>query len=236
MKTVTIGDIHGRPDWIKAQGDLIILLGDYADGSGVPGSIAYENLKNIIAYKKEHPDQMKLLIGNHDLHYIFLNTDLFRYVHCSRFDPAYAKKFNQLFNENIDLFQPAFQINNCLWTHAGLNNTSYQRYIAPCAEPGETVSDTINKLWGLKHKALLHVGRIRGGYSEYGSIFWADFDETYPDPLAKHHQIVGHSRVDKIITKHYALDTSITYTDCLSKSPETFYELELFFNEEKEAA
>ena len=55
MKTVTIGDIHGKPDWKKvnpADYDIIIFLGDYVDSNTIEDEEMLDNLAEIVALKK----------------------------------------------------------------------------------------------------------------------------------------------------------------------------------------
>ncbi|MDO4214266.1 MAG: metallophosphoesterase [Bacteroidales bacterium] len=68
---IIIPDVHGRKFWRAAvQGheeDKIIFLGDYVDPydwEGISASEAFKELQDIIAFKKEHPDNVVLLLGN----------------------------------------------------------------------------------------------------------------------------------------------------------------------------
>ena len=74
MKTVTIGDIHGRCDWKKvnpADYDIIIFLGDYVDSYTIEDQAMLDNLAEIVALKKRFPQKVKLLLGNHENSYLF---------------------------------------------------------------------------------------------------------------------------------------------------------------------
>jgi hypothetical protein len=72
-----IGDIHGRNAWRQlVRTDMInIFLGDYLDPYDrddlQADSTEYDNLQDIIRFKQQNPDTTVLLLGNHDLHYLW---------------------------------------------------------------------------------------------------------------------------------------------------------------------
>jgi predicted phosphodiesterase len=58
MKHVIIGDLHGRDVWKKVdfqQFQKAIFLGDYVDSFKRSDKQILQNLKEIIALKKQHP-------------------------------------------------------------------------------------------------------------------------------------------------------------------------------------
>ena len=77
MEILAIGDIHGR-DFLSSiepdNNDKIIFLGDYCD-SHCHGQISdfaiLENLRQIIEFRKACPHKVVLLLGNHDVHYMY---------------------------------------------------------------------------------------------------------------------------------------------------------------------
>ena len=84
MKTIIIGDVHGRDQWkqIVAQekdADTVIFLGDYFDSFDISAVEQMHNFKEIVEFKEtsftnagtddQHKTQVILLIGNHDYHY-----------------------------------------------------------------------------------------------------------------------------------------------------------------------
>ena len=71
---IVIGDVHGRTSWKqivdKHPGCRLVFLGDYCDPyEKIPGEAVLENLMEIIRLKQAHPDDVILLLGNHDVHY-----------------------------------------------------------------------------------------------------------------------------------------------------------------------
>lgn len=72
MKTLVLGDIHGRAIWkdiIDSENpDNIIFLGDYVSThDNISSSQQIDNLENILAYKEGNLDKVILLRGNHKI-------------------------------------------------------------------------------------------------------------------------------------------------------------------------
>lgn len=71
MKTLVLGDIHGRTCWKdiieKENPDKVIFLGDYVSThENMTEDDQIHNLEDILTYKEENPDSVILLRGNHD--------------------------------------------------------------------------------------------------------------------------------------------------------------------------
>ncbi|WP_193391208.1 metallophosphoesterase, partial [Candidatus Symbiothrix dinenymphae] len=118
-QTIIIGDVHGLTYWKEVVKDnpncRYVFLGDYLDPyQPISCKALISNLKKIIQLKKKHPDDVVLLLGNHDLHYFTSDMDP-----SVRFDFEIAEEASELFLENIDLFQYAHQEANTVFTHAG---------------------------------------------------------------------------------------------------------------------
>lgn len=223
-----ISDLHGLTCWKNAIDDsidLYLFQGDFLDayGNNISGEQEYNNLKDIIEFKKQNKEKVILLLGNHCAHYRWIET----VSPCSRFNPKMAYNFHFLYKENKDLFQVAYQIGNHLFTHAGISEVWYKKHdntIKPFWEmlsekkngTGASLADVLNELAESKYKnILLEVGRCRGGYG-FGGIFWADISETRNGIISGYHQVVGHSRVKKIEKVEMDSKTSITYCDTLN--------------------
>jgi len=230
MKVIAIGDIHGRDNWknISVEDfDKIIFLGDYCDSFYFPDAAILNNLKEIIELKKKFPEKVVLIFGNHDVHYIF-----YPQYRATGFRESMRFVLHDLFEENYSLFQIAFQINNYLFTHAGVSNAWFAKHEQILLRYGyqkENISlaETLNRILNSSSRdILMEVGSIRGGYSwNTGGIVWADRSETKNDFLNGFHQIVGHSPVPDIL-KTGNENESITYIDCL-ETMEKFWELTL---------
>lgn len=233
-KFITIGDIHGRDNWIEFEDikilsntpniitdfDMYIFVGDYTDSYTETNAQIKENLLKLIQFKKNYPDNVILLLGNHDLHYMFAD-DNFR---CSGIRPEMFFDLNEIFNDNKELFQIAYQYNNYIWTHAGLHIGWYTMEF-PFNSPN--IADDLNDAFRYKEKTLFDCGMRRGGFKKQGGPFWADKLETWQKPIRGYHQIVGHTPVNEPITNfpYKRKDTSVTYVDCVEKNK--YYILEI---------
>ena len=120
MKTLLLGDIHGRTYWKdiikKETPDRVIFIGDYFDSFDIPGVSQIQNFKDIIEFKKQADDEgfaeVVLLIGNHDHHYLSDET-------YSGFQPAAKWDINDLLTKNMNHLQVAYSFDDILCTHAG---------------------------------------------------------------------------------------------------------------------
>lgn len=233
MKILVIPDLHGKTIWKEAvvnlYFDICIFLGDYVDASlDVSDKQICDNLLQIIQYKKENPDNVFLLLGNHDIHYMYYPN-----YPCSGFREALQPVLTSIFINDQSSFQIAFQQNNYLFTHAGVSKNWYGKHKENFNFKGN-LAVNLNNINNSDKRNILHeVGEIRGGWGlnkQHGGPTWADKSETLQSMLKGFHQIVGHSKVSNL-TKIYEgdneeSDTSITYCDCLGSKTE-FLLLEL---------
>jgi Calcineurin-like phosphoesterase len=229
MNIITIGDLHGSSVWKEItpkDWDQLIFSGDYVDSFEFKDGQIIENLEEVIQLKKEYPQKVILLLGNHDLGYLFKDKPGHG---CSGFRAGMAKALFNLFSSNHDLFLCAWQVDNYLWTHAGIVGRWYKNFVEGEIVPSDiNLAGTINKLFDAYYLPLFHVSNIRGGRNKDGGIFWADSMETIQDPLPGYHQIAGHTKTGNGIITYSSEDnlTSVTYTDCLETTTE-FYKLKI---------
>ena len=215
-KTIAIGDIHGRTNWKKIveehPTDRIVFLGDYCDPyDQISNFDILSNLLDIIALKKKRKDDIILLLGNHDMHYIYENFPV-----GTRYNHGIAEPLKALFMDERKLFQFAYQEGDTLFTHAGVSNLWWSKYFkGKTGEEAPGIAEQLNNPTSDQLKAMFLVGHPRGGNSECGGIFWADLTETCLDPLLGVHQIVGHTQVERMHNVGSSEGTSITYCDCL---------------------
>ena len=131
-KILIIPDVHGRDFWIEPvkkvinnKDYFIVFLGDYLSCypyEWEPGidynQIAIERFKEVLDFKKENPEKVVLLLGNHDLSYF--NTDICE----SRTDHKNWDLLNGIYMDNLDLFDLAWEteINGkrYFFSHAGV--------------------------------------------------------------------------------------------------------------------
>ena len=232
IKILAVGDLHGKSCWQVIdfpQYDKVVFMGDYVDSTSHNDDEILENLKEVIGAKERFPEKVVLLLGNHDIQYLYYPD--FR---CSGFRRSMQLSLTELFNRQIHLFQIAYQVGNHLFTHAGISAPWHNRLEAlvekiPLREMRETSNlaallNALNQTW---HRGLLHeVGTIRGGSKEFGGVTWADKEELRNYPLEGFHQIVGHNPVPYIEALSFNDDTSITFVDVLGIQ-ESYYEINI---------
>ena len=211
--TVVIGDIHGLDVWKqiveKHPGCRIVFLGDYLDPiEYLPCKYLLLNLQHIITLKKNRPDDVVLLLGNHDLHYFCTDITV-----SSRFDFSIGEKASRLFLAHMDLFCYAYQDEKTIFTHAGISQEWFENdFHGNLRLP---IAEQLNHPADAQIPALCRLGHLRGGEEgQTGGIFWADVDEL-TDPLHGFTQIVGHNRVAEVTERCGKHDNKIVFCDCL---------------------
>lgn len=243
---MTISDLHGRTCW-KNFGDInsllvnsntpeydkYIFIGDYVDSFTVSNDVIKENLIEIISFKKMYPDNVILLWGNHDVEYLINKPWLpIPKGLVTGFRPEMHYDLYEIFNENKELFQISYQIQNYIWTHAGIHDGYYKfillsklkKNISEDELKNKNVADILNFCFDIKFPNIFDCGFYRGGRSRIGGPLWCDFLELYKKPLSGYHHIVGHSFRKEIKTYTYYKDkdTSTTFIDCLTDKKEDF--------------
>lgn len=218
-----IPDVHGRSFWSNPVKDAIqnnepiIFLGDYVDPYGYEGISnrqAFGIFKRIVGIKKEHPELVILLLGNHDLHYV--DSRLWG----SRYDYLNSEAYKSLILDNADLFQITFTVssrdaqNKVLFTHAGLLQCWFLNHRNIFGNvPLENVPQILNDYWADSSlrpsliKTLADIPYCRGGKSLYGSPIWSDIDDFEDaEEIPGYYQIFGHSQQesDPVIGDHCA--------------------------------
>ena len=210
--TIVFGDIHGLTHWKKVVDEnpncRYIFLGDYLDPyENIAPNRLIANLKEIIKLKKALNDDVVLLLGNHDLHYLRLDVEP-----CSRFDCEIEEAAHTLFSENSQLFAYAFQEGNSIFTHAGISQKWFFDDFE--GDVNKNIAEQLNNPQHDQLPALFRCGAARGGDRfAAGGIFWADIDELL-DPLPGFTQYVGHNRVGEL-TEHENNGGKIIFCDCL---------------------
>lgn len=246
-KIITIGDIHGRNCWknfadIKfllyaepeAAGfggfvpeyDYYIFLADYVDSFNVTSEKIKENLLEIIRFKKLYPNNVILLWGNHDVEY-FLNLPWNKNkINITGFRPEAHFDLYDIFNENYDLFQFAFQIENYLWTHAGVHEGWYKfvfkKHIKDIDITNMNIADQLNEAFKYKLECLFDCDWYRGGNKRVGGPLWLDKILGSKKPLKGYHQFVGHTATEDFKTFKFKDNTSITFCDVLAHKEEYY--------------
>ena len=235
MKIISIGDLHGLTTWKIINPELydkIIFLGDYVDSFSISDEQILNNLLDVIQFKKDNPNKVTLLWGNHDLQYLFI----FNYYGCSGYRNQMYEQLHKIYNDNKELFQMSYQTNDTIWTHAGIHqgwyNHRFNSFRVLNNYDSLTISTQLEIAFKIKDvddnaNCLFDVGHRRGGYYNVGGPFWCDVEELKSSPIQGYNQIVGHNRV-KEITKIYRHNKEIVFVDCLENNTDNpkFYEKE----------
>ena len=238
-KVIIIPDIHGRNFWktivdkYKNDPDYqIIFLGDYLDpylwefssedDIYIPSrkfiDEVIDNFLEIIDVARNSTN-IKLLLGNHDLHYFPEFKDKWG---CRRIDQKFDY-ISSIFQRNLDLFQICWgletPLRNYIFSHAGIiqgwldivtnkknfgvpesyyysdimNHSDEDRKLLDIPYTPEGINTLINSKAG--REALNMVSRERGGSWAYGSCMWADIHEHFYDRTSRlpEYQIFSHT-------------------------------------------
>ena len=236
-KLLIYPDIHGRRFWKESSEnidkyDKVIFLGDYLDPynfENISFQDALDNFLDVIDFKKNNPEKVILLLGNHDMPYFSKVYKDFSFYH-SRYNSTYAPVATGLFEKYRDLFQIAYTQDDILFTHAGCSVKWTAYILGEKGEDGKNLpdletftgilNDFIKSTEGLKK--LFKIGYERGGRDRFASCIWADNQETIWDqellmdpscyvwPIQNVKQIFGHT-----LQAFYNLDGNIS----ISKDP-----------------
>lgn len=196
-----IPDTHGRPFWREAvsnsKAEKVIFLGDFVDPyEAIDRDKVFDELSNIIQFKKDNKERVTLLWGNHDMAYLYHS------LRGSRYDYLAEGRYLSLYFYNREYFQMAEELTikdkRYLFTHAGVNRKwilankkVFEKYANIDASILNALGNDYNFL-----EALSNMSFMRGGFCEAGSMIWADCHEfEAPDSeLPGYIQIFGHTR------------------------------------------
>lgn len=223
INILIVGDVHGRSFWkepvktvLENSDAEVVFLGDYLDpypdefdsnfeldfqASTKYLQDAIDNFKEIIELKKQYPDRITLLLGNHDCGYA-ISKDI---CNC-RTDYLHFADIMNVFRENKTLFQIAKEedINgkHFIFSHAGMLRKYFTNFFSHINWDKVNPVDFFNNAWEVgDFKVLERLGvydRCRGSClgNKYGSPVWSDIrmwtnvkpDETFG------FNIVGHTQ------------------------------------------
>jgi predicted phosphodiesterase len=206
MKTIFLGDTHGRSTWkdiIKNEvPDRVVFIGDYFDSydKELTAAVQMFNMNEIIEFKKSNIAEVILLIGNHDYHYF----PEIGYNGTSGYQSGAAPEIGRLLNENREHFQMAYLLDNVFCTHAGVGYdwlVNQMGYDIPESYMG--IDNYINDIWKYKPQSFQFNGWDPYGDSKTQTPIWirphslmtGNKDTFLKDQYI---QIVGHTHVDTI--------------------------------------
>lgn len=233
MRTICIGDVHGRSNWKLAihqeePVDRVIFIGDFFDSFDIPGVEQIDNFKQIIQYKENNPQvEVVMLIGNHDHHY-FPEVG---YTGTSGYQSGIAPSITQVIDENRHHLQMAYGFGEYLFTHAGVSPTFMDGEFGEEGWTKEKVVSQLNDLFKYKPKSFQFNGVDAYGDNTYQTPIWIrpgslmSVNKKHKKGLKKDYiQIVGHTQMKKLDLegsdkftggRYYFIDTMETSGDYL---------------------
>ena len=220
IKILVIPDVHGREFWREPVKEVlgktdakVIFLGDYVDPYAYEfeRGVNYEEvtigiLNEIIDIKKSHPNQVILLLGNHDCGYAISDE-----ICSSRMDYKNKPYIEKLFRDNRECFQIVYKDRCVLFSHAGI----HKGFLDDAGISDEHFDAVINNAWLVDDMKILNTLGIYDGYrgfslSKYGSPVWADVRSFFdisgrPIDEGLGFQVFGHTQLkNPIINKEFA--------------------------------
>lgn len=220
MKTVILGDIHGRDCWkqiiVDEQPDRVIFIGDYFDSyDNYTAAEQMWNFEQIINLKLSGKTEVIMLIGNHDYHYMRgVTEDYSGYQYGAR--PA----IEQLLEDNKHHLQMCYRMGEFLFSHAGVSSEWLDNNIIMWDVPN--LEMYINDLWTYKPNVFKFAGRDPYGNSTLASPIWIRpqaLQKANRDTLRDQFiQVVGHTERNKIDTEGKSTGGRYYYIDTLGTS------------------
>lgn len=216
LKTLVLGDIHGRDIWKKIiekeAPERVIFLGDYLTShEGISEEVQASNFLEILEYKENNPKTVILLRGNHDM-------EALGYPWAACGPEFYNKKIftendGELKNRFLKNTQWLYKDGNTIFSHAGISKHWYEETIK------RHLSGDIESINDVEPNGCF--GFIPGpdnlydycGESIYQSLTWIRAWTLLTDPIEGYNQVVGHTTLKKVVEqekdgmKFYFCDT-----------------------------
>lgn len=218
VNIIALGDTHGRDLWQeiakKEDYDKFIFIGDYLDSrENITTRFQIENFERILDFKRNDPERVVVLIGNHDYHYFdFVNE------HYSGFQSNYKKEISRLLNDAIEerLMQICFLHEKYLFSHAGVTNTWYKKNVGTDKQLETRIN---NLLYNSPESFSFTIGENCSpfGDDKTQSPIWVRPDSLINDRLDGYIQVVGHTIQRTITTLN-----DVVFIDTLGTSQEYF--------------
>jgi hypothetical protein len=211
--------------------DEVVFMGDYFDSfydERVEKS--YDNMTRIIELKKKYPQRVRLLVGNHDLHYIYPDVK-FR---CSGFNEKLYFRLNGLLNDNIKDFDVFYRFNDLVFSHAGFQSSYVDaiesdfrldfRYII---EHYESLS-----VYEIPKDVMGYKCPKRNGKSPFGSFEWVDYHTIAAEYVRgenlPYNQIVGHTSTVMPMMTFNQKGRCLIGIDTLGNNPDVIYVFDMY--------
>ncbi len=182
---------------LQEEGYDLVFLGDYVN-KGTRGNDP-KLLNEIFAFAKTH--QSKLLIGNHDLAYLYPDRPDFK---IEGYEEDNASAISDIYQEYKEDFCYVYRNDKYLFSHAGLSKKLLARIHRQY--PNYSLDETINYLNKKQPPELFYRTERNGGTDHFDGPLWIR-PEQFNGALMEEGitQVVGHSSQASIWLKHNLL-------------------------------
>jgi hypothetical protein len=220
-KVIAVGDIHGRTIWKDIvtkeldSSNKFVFIGDYFDSKeDISSEDQIINFLEILELKRNNPDKVILLIGNHCFHYMgFVNEEYSGYQY------GVANRINKILKQALDegLLQMCYKHDVYVFTHAGVTKTWADN-------SGVDINDlenSINTLFITNPRYFRFT--VGDNYSRSGNDItqppiWVRPESLLADAINDVIYIVGHTTVKKLgLTENLP---NLILIDCLGTTGE----------------
>ena len=227
MKSVIIGDIHGRILWEKIvekenDADRFIFVGDYFDThESIRIIVQLHNFIRLIEFKNNSKADVIMLIGNHDFHYMPFANETY-----SGHQRGHHHTIQSLLMEHINELSMCHKMDKYLFSHAGVSYNWLKYWLDK-----NKIKIRFNDIDVLVNDLFINCPRAFkfSGWDPYGdsvesSPIWIrpkSLQESNYDTLRKEFiQVVGHTQQKKIDIKGQTTGGRYYYIDTLGESRE----------------
>ena len=178
--------------------DRVIFIGDYFDSFDIKGEEQLNNFLDIIEYKKSSGKEVIMLIGNHDHHYFPEIGD----TGTSGYQPMFSYQINPVLDANREHLQMAYQMDEFLFSHAGISSVFMDETFGPNGWKVETIVNDLNEMFMYRPGVFSFNGLDPYGDDTYQTPIW-----IRPKSLMRANrntlrtrfiQVVGHTQVKKL--------------------------------------
>jgi hypothetical protein len=202
MKTLLIGDIHGRTTWKeiiqKESPNRVVFFGDYFDSFNISGIDQLHNFNQIIEFKETTDIEVIMLVGNHDHHYMNVGETY------SGFQPALQHDIYYTLKQNTKHLQVVYLFDNILCSHAGISPIWLDQTFGLWSK--STMVDDVNELYNYQPRKFNFSHK---GFDPYGDSVEQGPLWIRPRSLMKSNkgddgfkknfiQVFGHTQLDNI--------------------------------------
>ena len=195
MKIIAIGDIHGRNCWQNLRDvdcDFFIFIGDYFDAyEDISTDEEIINFLRILKFKREFPEKVILLFGNHDFHYLKNSTQMYSRYNFNNYS-LLEDSVEIAMKEN--LFQMCFKNEHFLFSHAGITKTWLEN---SGIVNDENLVKNINSALYENPQVFEFINKTDtkpNGKNTYQSPIWLRPECLKEDGLENYIQVIGHTK------------------------------------------